>query len=427
MTRSHTNDPSCDFSSLVESGQIVFFVGSGISVSYPACLPSAAELVGSHLSWYLAEASAADRKELLEKIWPEVFYQELMAFIGDAALHTFKVLAYPGAKPTLAHYLVVNASAAAGVPIVTTNFDRLLEDAAKTLNQNAQAVGPSEPYWPEGAKLPIWKVHGSVEAANQDPPDSILATVSQITKPNMLLLRELRALLTKRHVCFLGYSGRDLDLFPLIRNFPDIKPPFWIDPYPSAQLKDRAKAIGATLITSTLEEVCAKHLPGSLDSLESAGLSLANFQPADNHDNELRSEITNELLLIGKQQRNNHGLTPEQQRLLLGICLYRIGRYPAALTQLEKHEANLRSRLDRTDQALLLATMARLYDITSDYRRSEKYARLILNATKGRWGIGRNPELIALRIQGLHALSMAKKMQLGPSVLSLVKCRIKLL
>lgn len=411
-----SSDPLADFCNLLESGQVVFLVGSGISLSYPACLPSAKQLVDFSLSHCMAQASPNERQGILNRIWPEVLYQDLMAFIGDGALHPFKILAYAEAKPTLAHYLIVKVAACGRVPVITTNFDCLLEEAARRLKLRPEAIGPSGPYWPEGAEFPIWKVHGSIGAANQSTvPSDLLATVSRITHPNIRLLRELRALFRERHVCFVGYSGSDLDLFPMIRDFSDIKTPFWVDPYPSARLENRAKSIGATLISSTLEEIFVGQRLKSLADLEAAGVSMTEFQPLGDSDNKLRANIAYELSLIGKEQLQHYALSPQQQRLLLAICFHRVGEHTGALDQLRKHPTDLDPGLDRADRTLLLVTMARLYDCLSDYRRSESYARSALAATKWRQLMPPNHKTISLRVQGLHALSMAKKMQLGPS------------
>lgn len=412
MIKTLPSGPLADICKLVESGQVVFFVGSGISLSYPACLPSAKQLVAFILSQYMPRPSPGERERILDRIWPEVLYQDLMAFIGDGALLPFKILAYPKAKPTLAHYLIVKAAASGQVPVITTNFDCLLEETARRLKLRAEVIGPSGPYWPKGAEVPIWKVHGSIGPANQSTvPSDLLATVSRITQPNVPLLRELRALFKERHVCFVGYSGSDLDLFPMIRDFSDIKTPFWVDPFPSARLDARAKSIGATLIPNTLEDI----LPKSLADLEAAGVSMTEFQPLTDSDAKLRTEIDDHLSLIGKEQLQHYALSPQRQRLLLAIYLNRVGDHPGALDQLYKHRAGLESGLDHADQALLLLTMARLYDCLSDYRQSEIYARSALAATKWRQPMRPNHKTISLRVQGLHALSMAKKMQLGPS------------
>lgn len=52
-----------------------------------------------------------------------------------------------------------------------------------------------------------------------------------IKRADQLLYGEIGSLFRGRHVCFIGYSGSDLDLFPMIRDFSDIKTPFWVDPY----------------------------------------------------------------------------------------------------------------------------------------------------------------------------------------------------
>jgi tetratricopeptide (TPR) repeat protein len=94
------------------------------------------------------------------------------------------------ASPCLAHY----ALAAAGTPIVTTNQDELIEDAAIKL----------------GAAVDVMHLHGLASR-----PQSIVTMLSQYVDglPSPAA-RELRDRLTGRHLVVLGYSGRDLDIMP---------------------------------------------------------------------------------------------------------------------------------------------------------------------------------------------------------------------
>lgn len=71
----------------------------------------------------------------------------------------------------------------------------------------------------------MWKVHGSA-----DQPESICTTLEQIFILDLPLLSQLRDLFAQYRPRLLGYSGRDIDLFPFIASFPfrDNLPAFWL-------------------------------------------------------------------------------------------------------------------------------------------------------------------------------------------------------
>lgn len=408
MTKRTVPQAATRFLDLVRQGKVVFFIGSGVSLSHPACLPSAKRLLSLGLSLYLPDDAVDQRTVVSEKMWPEVYYQELMAFIGEGALLPFHALAHPAASPTFAHYLIVCASARGGVPIITTNFDCLLEEAARSLlGIEPRVIGPAGPYSGIGHSFSIWKVHGSVGS-------DILATMPRITQPNVNLLRELHLLLMDRHICFVGYSGSDIDLFPMIKEFVGIKKPIWIDPFRTAPLLLRAKSIRATFIQCTLDEAFSVGTSDVLNELRNAGISPDSIRRRATEESSLRSMIDDELSRIENEARSSCSLSMDQKRLLLAICLARVGAPMRALEYLRSHPT-LGARLGREDQVLLLVTMARLSDCVSDYRASEDFAKAGLTEINRPGAFALDDKAVALRVQGLHALSMAKKMQLGPS------------
>ncbi len=411
----HTVPPAVTrFLGLVRQGKVVFFVGSGVSLSHPACLPSAKRLLSLGFSLYLPDDAGSEIELVANRMWPEVFYHELMAFIGEDALLPFDALAQEDAKPTLAHYLIVSASARAGLPVITTNFDCLLEGAARTLlGAEPTVVGPAGPY--SDHSFSIWKVHGSVGSAASTGSLAIRATMPRVTQPNTKLLDALGRLLSDdRHICFVGYSGSDIDLFPMIKDFQEVKEPFWIDPFPTAALLLRAESTGAIFIQATLDDTFSAGASDALNELRKTGISPDSIRQGEVQESILRAKIDEKLSLIEKEARSKCPLTIDQKRLFLGICLARVGAPMCALEYL-RADPTLEARLSSEDRALLLLTKARLTDCVSDYRASEKFARAGLTEIARARPFSFGNKAIALQIQGLHALSMAKKMQLGLS------------
>lgn len=407
MTSRTIIESSQKLSALVLDGKVVFFVGSGVSLSYPACLPSVTRILELGLSLYLPKGSSDYKTNILDNIMPEVFYHELMAFIGENALLPFRVLAHPSAKPTLAHYFIVWASIRAQVPIITTNFDCLLEKASRDLlGIEPMVVLPSGPYSDHTHPLPVWKVHGSIDM-------DILATMPQITQPNPILLKALQSLLADRHICFVGYSGSDIDLFPMIKDLPGIKDPFWVDPFPSETLMHRARSIGATFIESTLDQIFSAGPSDFLGELRKAKLYQFSVHNQAKKKSKIESEIEGELSRIKNSAFAEYPFDPDRQKFFLAICLARIGEPKSALKYLHSHDG-LQLGLGQQDKVLLLLTMARLNDCVSDYRNSEDLAQKAFIESRALQSEIFDQKAIALRIQSLHALSMAKKMQLGP-------------
>lgn len=225
--------------SAATSSPTLFFVGSGVSVAPPACLPSAwnmIKLVVDELS--PLDATTAEKTAICDAL-PELFYQGLFGLIGLAATEPWTVLtlyerepdAFPRPiKPTAAHLVIVFLSWKYNLPIITTNFDRFFEFAAQLLGLQAVVSVPSGrriyQYASAGSReVAVWKVHGSA-----DNPHSICTTLKQISVLNTALVSELQQLFGTHQSCLVGYSGRDIDLFPFIASFelPRERRPFWL-------------------------------------------------------------------------------------------------------------------------------------------------------------------------------------------------------
>lgn len=103
-----------------------------------------------------------------------------------------------GASPCLAHY----ALAATGMPIVTTNQDELIEDAAAKLSIAAD----------------VMHLHGLASR-----PHSIVTMLSQyVDGLPPAVAQQLGDRLTGCHLVVLGYSGRDLDIMPHLYQAPRV-------------------------------------------------------------------------------------------------------------------------------------------------------------------------------------------------------------
>lgn len=230
-----------DLTSFVEealSAPILFFVGSGISIPFPSCLPSAWKMIDLTLKIVAPKDLPAQEVEAICNALPEMFYEGLYQIVGEVAIEPWKIITfgeispnlftYP-IKPNTGHLSIAYLSWRNSLPIITTNFDLFFEGAAKHLGLNPVVSVPSkEGTWRlanrGSSEVAIWKVHGSV-----DRIESICTTLQRISQLNFPLISGLRELFTKHRACLLGYSGRDIDLFPFMSqfDFPQ-KAAFWI-------------------------------------------------------------------------------------------------------------------------------------------------------------------------------------------------------
>jgi len=410
--------------------QVLFFVGSGISQQYPACLPSADDLLRFSCDLFLPKQLSGQllpstdyttvREEVVD-LQPEVFYERLMTLVGPDALEPLSVLDTQ-AEPTLAHYLIVNFAAQTAAPIVTTNFDTLLEEAAKRLRLDARKVQPDEIpsqndlHNPQA--IPIWKVHGSIDERNEADQLLIKTTMAGITRPNTKVLGVLDQLLKEYHLCFIGYSGRDLDLFPLIKDFENTEDEFWIDPYPSSELKSRAERFGATLFKETLDDIIKKsHFSDKiLARLGKDGVDPKKLTITDERREECNQTVEKLISEATTKIQSRIQVSTHTKRLFLGLCLDSIGWHRQAMTYLENQPPDFKEHLRDEDRIRFHLAMARSYDRVSNYVEMEKSASEARRAGESLLREEKTSERISLVVEALQAQAMGQKMQMGPMI-----------
>lgn len=207
---------------------VVYVVGSGISIPFPSCLPSASDMIELTLRVVAPGSANHQEKQAVSSALPELFYEGLHQVAGDHAVGPWKLLrpenqpsgsADHAIGPNLGHLAIVYLAWRHGIPIVTPNFDLFFESAADVLGLNPVVAHPDsrDGYRlasSEHDQVAIWKVHGSVAT-----PSSIRTTLQRITQYDHSLITNLRGLLEDHRSCLLAYSGRDVDLFPFIASF----------------------------------------------------------------------------------------------------------------------------------------------------------------------------------------------------------------
>jgi len=225
-----------DLFEILQENNCVFFVGSAISIKKPSNLPNA-------YCWkkFVFEALCTDSENLNKvfkkcfpnewdenkdklaqdmcELMPEVVFQIINDIIGDYTLDALRFFDID--KPNsnhvfLARMLKYNFKSYQVSAIITTNFDHLLEDAMRDigLKENADFIVhlSEDNFNIVQNKINVFKLHGSI-----DNKESIKATLRSIG----LRLPDNKShafknILEKYPVFFVGYSGYDLDIYPVI-------------------------------------------------------------------------------------------------------------------------------------------------------------------------------------------------------------------
>jgi hypothetical protein len=256
---SHYEDPLDYFLKVLREGKIAFFVGSGISYCKPSELPSACNLLKDSCDLMLPTNEAGLVKKITgddrcrEGMQPEAFYEQALAILGPRGIKPLERLK-DRVPPNINHkflaaYAVHNVS-----PLVTTNFDTLLEEASNGIGHPLRRVTPRklEDLLPQPA---IYKVHGSIDELTSDNLPDVFTTMPSITSKNEKTINLIEKIMMKWHLCFVGYSGRDFDIFPHIAPLSDTSDalqPFWIDLYPNEALQ---KMVNALSMPKSLEDI----------------------------------------------------------------------------------------------------------------------------------------------------------------------------
>lgn len=252
----------------MQQRSVMFFAGSGISIE--SGLPSVPEILESTIGAFLPTRATAD-SQWLTSIQPEVFYGALLeVYDGNyetlglwRALHPNWSHGSTGSdrpRPNIAHHMIVLYSFLVGVPVLTTNFDTMFEDACVELGLEFELRShrddPPGPLTPAHSPVQVCKLHGSISGPDGSyTPEDLRTTMVGITAINEPWIRAISDHLQELSICFVGYSGRDIDYFPAMASGVAKRPVFWMgvadSPEPgtaAGATRDNALRIGAELI-----------------------------------------------------------------------------------------------------------------------------------------------------------------------------------
>lgn len=209
----------------LEIGEVVFFVGAGVSKAPPSNLP-----LGMELKNKIIQAICCDRESALvtfmnvmlpkiettlsqkiERIRPEVIFQILYDHIGALGLESLGFMR-KGIPNSNHRFLAQALKDGYSKSVLTTNFDCLIEKALAEIGINDLLIDDNGNALPPFDRISIFKLHGTIEK-----PQSLIATLNQYGRESVSSRAKIiRHFLQNYFVVFVGYSGADLDIYPLL-------------------------------------------------------------------------------------------------------------------------------------------------------------------------------------------------------------------
>ncbi len=211
-------EAAADLLGLANSGGLTIFAGAFASARGPSCLPTAADLKDAVVSALWDES----RQRLTPRVgrparhllrgsrWPDVPLEMVAELVLERTqLAASQLLSFLGdASPNLNHAVLAAMLDRNLARLVTTNFDELIE---------TQRLEP-------GDRRHLSKPHGTFSR-----PDEMTIRLSQVGRGIVTpaIRRSLERDLRSRDTCFIGYSGRDLDIRPIFRT-ESIRSVLWI-------------------------------------------------------------------------------------------------------------------------------------------------------------------------------------------------------
>lgn len=208
---------------LVATGPSVVFVGAFVSSRSPSCLPMAVPLkqaiaLSMHsagkpllVSAFCDEPLALLSRSRFSDVPLELLAEEVIKKTDLTITDLLGWLA--DSQPNMNHRVLAALSDQGMATVATTNFDELIESLATQRDR-------------------VVKLHGTVSN-----PESMVMRLSQVGRG--LVDRRFRRLLGEtlagKSVCFIGYAGRDPDIFPALMGL-RLKRVLWIArPFSSAE------------------------------------------------------------------------------------------------------------------------------------------------------------------------------------------------
>jgi SIR2-like protein len=363
----------------------LFVIGSAISYAPPSDAPSAYEVMASTVK-ELAEfggirptdCSSYLAAELTRPTWdilPESLYGAIAeAFppgIHETVWGSLADLTDPSVGPNRCHLLVALVAFRSKGAILTTNFDPFLERAFEELNLNVETVTGREIWMGEvnslsPQKVTILKIHGDASH-----PSTIVSKAPDLARSERVLGMSG---LAGRHrtAIIIGYSGRDLDVFPWLVAESGVEKFYWIDTkFPPEHRSNEID--GCVRIQMGSEELATEVLQMWRERGDSQAVHILGRTTASAGDSLTELVATTAIRCVDNLDRTR----PAAAVWTLGRVYADIGRHPLAAELLSM--APPPSPPDLVELQLLDSFVASSRD---RYRDSQAMAREALRSTE---------------------------------------------
>ncbi len=202
-----------------------FLIGSAVSIFPPTDIPAGAALARDIVEFLLAGQAWTDPEEeqIARKFAGTCAFESLLEHypkLDHLKAHFAGVMS--GKSPNPVHGAIIAAAARSGAPIVTTNYDDLIEQAGAASGAAfGVVIDEGDIGGVSSAVVPIFKIHGCVHR-----PASLVVRMSEEPIGATWKNAYLETLVCGRNLFVIGYSGQDFDICPaLIRA--GVKRLFW--------------------------------------------------------------------------------------------------------------------------------------------------------------------------------------------------------
>lgn len=292
---------------------------------------------------------------------------------------------YNCSLPTKEHIFIVKYSWDNKIPILTTNFDMMFEDAARFLNIKYDVFLPDDEPPREYKQLQICKLHASIsDKEGKISTESLYLTMTQICKMNTEWINFILQLMNNKNLCIVGYSGRDLDYFPFIANYSkndDSKPIVWINKFSDCGYNSEEKANNCKSIK--IPHYPKEYFP-SVD--EYRGL----YQKIDDLMHELNQDKGDKVSEFNQNKRtslisnlkNSNLLSEHEKSLFYAILLHTLGKYQLAYKQLIKVKKSINDNDEKKSYLILIKHLAQIHHEIGKYKSCSKYSTELCQNTK---------------------------------------------
>lgn len=205
----------------LKTQRIAILCGSGISI--PAGLPSGRDLVGAFLESYTVAGEARDQLRAAfdspPDDMPQLRFEGILEVLRDCFDPELRVLdVLRGGVPATGHRIL--ARLATHCPVLTTNHDTLIEQAAKDLSPNISQFYLDEHFGGTSDEAKgLWKLHGTFEALKDGELELLSSNDSGgpiVTLRSLSASREseaksgfVRRVIRQHCLVVVGYSGCD--------------------------------------------------------------------------------------------------------------------------------------------------------------------------------------------------------------------------